>query len=249
MTERFGATDDRSKVLRFHTQTGGSTLTAQQPENNIVRVDRPGPGRRARGHPEPAHQRVRRGARAAHRPGRPRSRCAPSRWSATSRGSPTPSTPSPARTSSSRSPTRSRRAAQAYLERIDELGGAVAAIEARFMQDEIEARRLRLRQGGRRRREGGRRGQPVRRRGPRSRPRSSRSTSSSSAPRSPGRPRCAPSGTRPAVDAALDDVAGRRARHAEPAGPHEGGPAAAWPPWARSPTCCAASSGSTDADG
>jgi methylmalonyl-CoA mutase N-terminal domain/subunit len=38
MTERFGAKDDRSKVLRFHTQTGGSTLTAQQPENNIVRV-------------------------------------------------------------------------------------------------------------------------------------------------------------------------------------------------------------------
>jgi methylmalonyl-CoA mutase N-terminal domain/subunit len=38
MTERFGAKDERSKVLRFHTQTGGSTLTAQQPENNIVRV-------------------------------------------------------------------------------------------------------------------------------------------------------------------------------------------------------------------
>ena len=38
MTERFGAEDERSKVLRFHTQTGGSTLTAQQPENNIVRV-------------------------------------------------------------------------------------------------------------------------------------------------------------------------------------------------------------------
>ncbi len=37
-TERFGALDDRSKLLRFHTQTGGSTLTAQQPENNIVRV-------------------------------------------------------------------------------------------------------------------------------------------------------------------------------------------------------------------
>jgi len=38
MTERFGATDERSRLLRFHTQTGGSTLTAQQPENNIVRV-------------------------------------------------------------------------------------------------------------------------------------------------------------------------------------------------------------------
>jgi methylmalonyl-CoA mutase N-terminal domain/subunit len=38
MRERFGAQDERSLRLRFHTQTGGVTLTAQQPENNIVRV-------------------------------------------------------------------------------------------------------------------------------------------------------------------------------------------------------------------
>jgi methylmalonyl-CoA mutase N-terminal domain/subunit len=38
MTERFGAKDPRSAMLRFHTQTGGATLTAQQPENNIVRT-------------------------------------------------------------------------------------------------------------------------------------------------------------------------------------------------------------------
>jgi len=38
MRERFGAKDPRSWMLRFHTQTGGSTLTAQQPENNVVRV-------------------------------------------------------------------------------------------------------------------------------------------------------------------------------------------------------------------
>ncbi len=38
MTERFGAKDPRSAMLRFHTQTAGSTLTAQQPENNVVRV-------------------------------------------------------------------------------------------------------------------------------------------------------------------------------------------------------------------
>ena len=36
--ERFGAQDPRSMMLRFHTQTGGSTLTAQQPENNIIRT-------------------------------------------------------------------------------------------------------------------------------------------------------------------------------------------------------------------
>jgi methylmalonyl-CoA mutase N-terminal domain/subunit len=38
MSERFGATDPRSLMLRFHTQTGGATLTAQQPQNNIVRT-------------------------------------------------------------------------------------------------------------------------------------------------------------------------------------------------------------------
>jgi methylmalonyl-CoA mutase N-terminal domain/subunit len=38
MKERFGAKDPKSMQLRFHTQTGGSTLTAQQPDNNIVRV-------------------------------------------------------------------------------------------------------------------------------------------------------------------------------------------------------------------
>ena len=38
ITKELGATDPKAQMLRFHTQTGGSTLTAQQPENNIVRV-------------------------------------------------------------------------------------------------------------------------------------------------------------------------------------------------------------------
>jgi methylmalonyl-CoA mutase N-terminal domain/subunit len=38
MRDRFGATTEKAQALRFHAQTGGSTLTAQQPENNIVRV-------------------------------------------------------------------------------------------------------------------------------------------------------------------------------------------------------------------
>ena len=38
MKDRFGAKDPRSQMLRFHAQTAGSTLTAQQPENNVVRV-------------------------------------------------------------------------------------------------------------------------------------------------------------------------------------------------------------------
>ncbi|MBC7425421.1 MAG: methylmalonyl-CoA mutase [Bacteroidia bacterium] len=38
ITKELGATDPQAQMLRFHTQTGGSTLTAQQPENNIMRV-------------------------------------------------------------------------------------------------------------------------------------------------------------------------------------------------------------------
>ena len=38
MRERFGAKNPKSWLLRFHTQTAGSTLTAQQPDNNVVRV-------------------------------------------------------------------------------------------------------------------------------------------------------------------------------------------------------------------
>ena len=38
MRERFGATNPKAQALRFHAQTGGSTLTAQQPQNNVVRV-------------------------------------------------------------------------------------------------------------------------------------------------------------------------------------------------------------------
>lgn len=38
ITKSLGATDEKAQMLRFHTQTGGSTLTAQQPMNNIIRV-------------------------------------------------------------------------------------------------------------------------------------------------------------------------------------------------------------------
>lgn len=38
LTKSLGATDEKAQMLRFHTQTGGSTLTAQQPLNNIIRV-------------------------------------------------------------------------------------------------------------------------------------------------------------------------------------------------------------------
>lgn len=38
ITKELGATDNKAQMLRFHTQTGGSTLTAQQPLNNVIRV-------------------------------------------------------------------------------------------------------------------------------------------------------------------------------------------------------------------
>ena len=67
MTERFDAKDPRSAMLRFHTQTGGATLTAQQPREQH-RSDRArGDGRGARRHAVAAHQLVRRGAGAPDR--------------------------------------------------------------------------------------------------------------------------------------------------------------------------------------
>jgi methylmalonyl-CoA mutase N-terminal domain/subunit len=56
MRDRFGAKKPDSWKLRFHTQTGGSTLTAQQPDNNIVRVTMQALGRRVGWHAKPAHQ-------------------------------------------------------------------------------------------------------------------------------------------------------------------------------------------------
>ena len=63
--ERFGATNPKALALRFHAQTGGSTLTAQQPENNIVRVAIQALVGGLRRRAVAAHELVRRGARAA----------------------------------------------------------------------------------------------------------------------------------------------------------------------------------------
>ena len=58
MRDRFGATAPRAQQLRFHTQTAGSTLTAQQPENNMVRVALQALARGARRHPVAPLQRA-----------------------------------------------------------------------------------------------------------------------------------------------------------------------------------------------
>ena len=79
LRETFGAKDPRSWLMRFHTQTAGVSLTAQQPLNNVVRTAIEALAGVLGGHPVAAHELLRRGARAAHGGRRCGSRCARSR--------------------------------------------------------------------------------------------------------------------------------------------------------------------------
>ena len=137
MTERFGATDEKSKLLRFHTQTGGSTLTAQQPENNIVRVA------------VQAMAAVMGGTQSLHTNGFDEALGLPTERAAKialrtqqiiGYESGVPDTPDPLAGSYFVETLTDEVEARAweYLERVDAMGGAVEAIEAGFMQDEIE---------------------------------------------------------------------------------------------------------------
>ncbi len=138
MTERFGAKDERSKTLRFHTQTGGSTLTAQQPENNLVRVTLQ------------ALSAVLGGTQSLHTNGFDEALGLPTEKAAKlalrtqqiiGYESGVSDTVDPlAGSYFVESLTNEvEAAAWEYLERIDALGGAVSAIEAHYMQDEIES--------------------------------------------------------------------------------------------------------------
>jgi methylmalonyl-CoA mutase, N-terminal domain len=138
MTERFGAKDERSKMLRFHTQTGGSTLTAQQPENNIVRVT------------VQSLAAALGGTQSLHTNGFDEALGLPTTRAAkialrtqqiVGYESGVADTVDPLAGSYfvESLTDEVEKAAQSYLDRIDEMGGAVAAIEARFMQDEIES--------------------------------------------------------------------------------------------------------------
>ena len=138
MTERFGAKDERSKVLRFHTQTGGSTLTAQQPENNIVRVT------------IQAMAAALGGTQSLHTNGFDEALGLPTTKAAkialrtqqiVGYESGIADTVDPLAGSYfvESLTDEIEAAAMAYIEQIDAEGGAVAAIEARYMQDEIES--------------------------------------------------------------------------------------------------------------
>jgi methylmalonyl-CoA mutase N-terminal domain/subunit len=137
MTERFGAKDEKSKVLRFHTQTGGSTLTAQQPEANIIRVTLQ------------ALAAVMGGTQSLHTnsfdealglPTERAARIALRTQQIIASESGVVDTADPLGGSYFiESLTESVEAgARDYLKKIDSLGGSVAAIEAGFLQDEIE---------------------------------------------------------------------------------------------------------------
>ncbi len=137
MTERFGAKDPKSTVLRFHTQTGGSTLTAQQPENNIVRVTLQ------------ALSAALGGTQSLHTNGFDEALGLPTTRAAKialrtqqivgyESGIADTTDPLAGSYFVESLTDEVEAAAQAYLDRIDEMGGAVAAIESRFMQGEIE---------------------------------------------------------------------------------------------------------------
>jgi methylmalonyl-CoA mutase N-terminal domain/subunit len=137
MTERFGAKDPRSAMLRFHTQTGGSTLTAQQPVNNVVRVALQ------------ALAAVMGGTQSLHTNGFDEALSLPTEQAARlalrtqqiiGYEAGVVDTPDPLAGSYlvESMTDEVERLAWEYIERIDELGGAVAAIEQHYQMDEIE---------------------------------------------------------------------------------------------------------------
>src|ERR687898_3325528 len=137
MRDRFGATDERSMKLRFHTQTAGSSLTAQQAENNIVRTT------------VQALSAVMGGTQSLHTNAFDEALALPTERSArialrtqqilASEGGLTGTADPLAGSYYVESLTDAlEEAAWAYIRRIDELGGSVKAVEERFMQREIE---------------------------------------------------------------------------------------------------------------
>ncbi|MDI3538638.1 MAG: methylmalonyl-CoA mutase, N-terminal domain [Bacillota bacterium] len=137
MKERFGAKDPRSMMLRFHTQTAGCALTAQQPDNNIIRVT------------IQALAAVLGGTQSLHTNSRDEALSLPTEESvrialrtqqiiAYESGVTNTIDPLAGSYAVESMTNRIEKEAQAYLERIDKLGGAVAAIEQGFIQREIQ---------------------------------------------------------------------------------------------------------------
>jgi methylmalonyl-CoA mutase N-terminal domain/subunit len=138
MRDRFGATNPRALALRFHAQTGGSTLTAQQPENNIGRVA------------IQALSAVCGGAQSLHTNSFDEALALPTERSATIALRTQQILSAEAGTTDTADPLGGayfiealtdelEQHARELIARIDDLGGAVSAIEQGFVQAEIEA--------------------------------------------------------------------------------------------------------------
>src|SRR3954454_20054670 len=137
MRDRFGAKNPRSMMMRFHTQTGGSTLTAQQPENNIVRVALQG------------FAAVCGGTQSLHTNGFDEALGLPTERSAKialrtqqvlahESGAADTADPFAGSYYVERLTAEIENDSRALMEKVEELGGSVAAIEAGFIQKEIE---------------------------------------------------------------------------------------------------------------
>ena len=138
MRERFGAKDPKSMMLRFHTQTGGSTLTAQQPLNNVVRVA------------VQAMAAALGGTQSLHTNGFDEALGLPTEHAAKlalrtqqilgyESGIADTVDPLAGSYFVESMTDEVEKLASAYIRTIDDMGGAVAAIEANYMQDEIES--------------------------------------------------------------------------------------------------------------
>ena len=145
MRDRFGATNPRAQQLRFHTQTAGSTLTAQQPDNNIVRVA------------VQALAAVLGGTQSLHCNGRDEALALPTEDSARialrtqqiiafESGVPNTVDPLGGSWAVEEMTNRIEREAAAAIERIDRAGGTLAAIEAGLVQREIQEAAYRAQQ-------------------------------------------------------------------------------------------------------
>jgi len=136
MKERFGATHPKSMMLKFHTQTGGSTLTAQQPENNIVRVTLQALAA-VFGGTQSLHTNSMDEALAL--PTEPAVQVALRTQQIIAHESGVADTVDPLAGSYviEHLTDTIEREARAYIERIDAMGGALAAIEAGYIQGEI----------------------------------------------------------------------------------------------------------------
>jgi len=137
MAGRFAATNPRAQQLRFHTQTAGSTLTAQQPDNNIVRVALQ------------ALSAVLGGTQSLHCNGKDEALALPTEESATialrtqqillhESGVANTVDPIGGSYAIEEMTSRIEQEATALLDRIDRLGGTLAAIETGYIQEQIQ---------------------------------------------------------------------------------------------------------------